>query len=174
MSRNCCVERLIMTQRKKLEHNKRDLLLDAVKDTVDREQLRWLRRTKREWGRVRGKRSSLSSVAVERADALELPGTNSSGSRILFLAIPIFQKEPFITPLAKYNKKADGELRGESKCYNMSLNDLPGLLREEYLPHLWVQYHSCVFRNCPLYFIFLLFCHLVPSYFFFFALDFWK
>lgn len=29
-----------MTQRKKLEHNKRDLLLDAVKDTVDREQLR--------------------------------------------------------------------------------------------------------------------------------------
>lgn len=29
-----------MTQRKKLELNKRDLLLDAVKDTVDREQLR--------------------------------------------------------------------------------------------------------------------------------------
>lgn len=29
-----------MTQRKKLELNKRDLLLDAVKDMVDREQLR--------------------------------------------------------------------------------------------------------------------------------------
>lgn len=52
----------------------------------------------------RGKvRSSLSSVAVERTDALKLPGTNSSSG--LFLAIPIFQKELFITPLAKYNKK---------------------------------------------------------------------
>lgn len=47
----------------------------------------------------------MSSMAVERADALELPGTNSSNSRSLFIAIPVFQKELFITPLAKYNKK---------------------------------------------------------------------
>lgn len=53
-------------------------------------------------------RSSLSSVAVKRTDALELPGTNSSSSRGLFLAIAIFQKELFITPPAKYNKKRTG------------------------------------------------------------------
>lgn len=71
--------------------------------------------------RERGKvRSSLSSVAVERTDALELPGTNSSSSRGLFLEIPIFQKELFITPLAKYNKKVDGECNRESGRYIMS------------------------------------------------------
>lgn len=61
-------------------------------------------------GGGRGKvRCSLSSVAVERTDALELPGTkSSSSSRGLFLAIPIFQKQLFITPLAKYNKKWTG------------------------------------------------------------------
>lgn len=63
------------------------------------------REREREGGIVR---SSLSSVAVERTDALELPGTNSSSSRGLFLAIPIFQKELFITPPAKYNKKRMG------------------------------------------------------------------
>lgn len=54
-------------------------------------------------------RSSLSSVAVERTDALELPGTNSSSSSTaLFLATPIFQEELFITPRAKYNKELMG------------------------------------------------------------------
>lgn len=56
-------------------------------------------------------RSSPSSVEVDRTDALELPGRNSSGSRGLFLAIPFFQKEPFITPPAKYNKKWMGSGR---------------------------------------------------------------
>lgn len=53
-------------------------------------------------------RSSLSSVAVERTDALELPGTNSSSGTALFLATPIFQEELFITPRAKYNKELMG------------------------------------------------------------------
>lgn len=77
---------------------------DMLQNKVHREPLRRISRTERE--RERGKvRSSLSSVTVERKDALELPGTNSSSSKNLFLAIPIFQKELFITPLAKYNKK---------------------------------------------------------------------
>lgn len=49
----------------------------------------------------RGKRGPLSSAAVEREDALEMPGANSS--KLLFLAAPIFRKELFIAPLAKYN-----------------------------------------------------------------------
>lgn len=54
-------------------------------------------------------RSSLSSAAVKRTDALELPGTNSSSSSGgLFLGIAIFQKELFIAPPAKYNKKRTG------------------------------------------------------------------
>lgn len=105
----------------------------------------------------KGKRSSLSSVAVERADALELPGTNSSGSRRLFLAIPIFQMQPFITPLAKYNKKRMGscvESQSVTMCPRMTCE---ALLREENSPYLCVKYCSYVSRNYQLYFRFLFF-----------------
>lgn len=67
----------------------------------------------REGGREGGTvGSSLSSVEVERTDALELPGTNSSSSRDLFLVFPSFRRN-YSSHLQLNITKADGVGAGE-------------------------------------------------------------
>lgn len=71
------------------------------------QQLRWTRGTKR--------KQPLGLASVDWTDALERPGPNSSGgsSKGLFLETPIFQRDLFITPPAKYNRSGRGsELQG--------------------------------------------------------------
>lgn len=121
------------------------------------EQPRWIRRTKRERGKVR---YSLSSVAVERTDALELPGTNSSSSRGLFLAIPIFQKELFITPLAKYNKKWMGsrmESQGVTTCPCVTCKSR---LKELHSAHPRVN--VCIVHQFVCHYSVVILCFVVP------------
>lgn len=73
------------------------------------QQLRWTRGTKRK------QPLGLASVEVDWTEALERPGPKSSSgsSKGLFLETPIFQRDLFITPPAKYNRSGRGsELQG--------------------------------------------------------------